>query len=90
MIPGNQIGKIIVDAAIEVHGELGGPGPLDDVYEEARGRYSQRRGAKAQRRNRFGGRNVTGAAFGGLGPRLVWNTRKTPFFKPIGNPRGTG
>ena len=31
----NQISKIIVDAAIEVHRELGGPGLIEDVYEEA-------------------------------------------------------
>ena len=31
----NEISKVIVDAAIEVHRELGGPGLLEDVYEEA-------------------------------------------------------
>jgi GxxExxY protein len=31
----NQISKVIVDAAIEVHRELGGPGLVEDVYEEA-------------------------------------------------------
>jgi GxxExxY protein len=31
----NEIARIIVDAAIEVHRELGGPGLLEDVYEEA-------------------------------------------------------
>jgi GxxExxY protein len=31
----NEISKIIVDAAIEVHRELGGPGLLESVYEEA-------------------------------------------------------
>lgn len=31
----NQISKFIVDAAIEVHRTLGGPGLLEDVYEEA-------------------------------------------------------
>lgn len=31
----NGISKIIVEAAIEVHRELGGPGLLEDVYEEA-------------------------------------------------------
>jgi GxxExxY protein len=31
----NQISKVIVEAAIEVHRELGGPGLLEDVYEEA-------------------------------------------------------
>jgi GxxExxY protein len=31
----NSISKVIVDAAIEVHRELGGPGLLEDIYEEA-------------------------------------------------------
>ena len=31
----NEVSKIIVGAAIEVHRELGGPGLLEGVYEEA-------------------------------------------------------
>jgi GxxExxY protein len=31
----NEISKVIVDAAIEVHRELGGPGLLEDIYEGA-------------------------------------------------------
>ena len=31
----NEIAKIIVDAAIEVHRTLGGPGLLESVYEGA-------------------------------------------------------
>ncbi len=31
----NEISKVIVDAAIEVHRVLGGPGLLEGVYEEA-------------------------------------------------------
>ena len=31
----NEISKVIVEAAIEVHREVGGPGLLEDVYEEA-------------------------------------------------------
>jgi GxxExxY protein len=31
----NQISKVILDAAIEVHTTLGGPGLLERVYEEA-------------------------------------------------------
>ena len=31
----NEIARIIVDGAIEVHRELGGPGLIEDVYEEA-------------------------------------------------------
>lgn len=33
----NEISKVVVDAAIEVHREMGGPGLLEDVYEEAMG-----------------------------------------------------
>jgi hypothetical protein len=31
----NELSKIIVDSAIEVHRSLGGPGLLESVYEEA-------------------------------------------------------
>ena len=31
----NELSGIIVDAAIEVHRELGGPGLIEDIYEEA-------------------------------------------------------
>ncbi len=31
----NEISKVIVDAAVEVHRSLGGPGLLENVYEEA-------------------------------------------------------
>ncbi|MEN9841731.1 MAG: hypothetical protein RL376_1531, partial [Verrucomicrobiota bacterium] len=31
----NQLSHIIVDAAIEVHRHMGGPGLLESVYEEA-------------------------------------------------------
>jgi GxxExxY protein len=31
----NEISKVIVDAAIEVHRQMGGPGLLEDIYEEA-------------------------------------------------------
>jgi GxxExxY protein len=34
-MPENEISKIIVDSAIEVHRTLGGPGLLESVYEEA-------------------------------------------------------
>lgn len=33
----NEISKVVVDAAIEVHRTLGGPGLLEGVYEEALG-----------------------------------------------------
>lgn len=31
----NEISKVIVDAAIEVHKSLGGPGLIESVYEES-------------------------------------------------------
>lgn len=45
----NQIGKVIVDAAIEVHRELGGPGLLEDVYEEALEEELRLRGVQLER-----------------------------------------
>ena len=45
----NEIAKIIVDAAIEVHRELGGPGLLEDVYEEALAEELRLRGLKLER-----------------------------------------
>jgi GxxExxY protein len=45
----NEIAKIIVDAAIEVHRELGGPGLLEDVYEEALAEELRLRGLLVER-----------------------------------------
>jgi GxxExxY protein len=45
----NEIGKVIVDAAIEVHRELGGPGLVESVYEEALVEELVRRGMKVER-----------------------------------------
>ena len=45
----NEIAKIIVDAAIEVHRELGGPGLLEDVYEEALAEELRLRGLRVER-----------------------------------------
>jgi len=45
----NEISKIIVDAAIEVHRELGGPGLLEDVYEEALEEELRLRGVLVER-----------------------------------------
>ena len=45
----NEISKIIVDAAIEVHRVLGGPGLLESVYEEALVCELQQRGVGLQR-----------------------------------------
>jgi GxxExxY protein len=45
----NEMAKIIVDAAIEVHRELGGPGLLEDVYEEALAEELRLRGLLVER-----------------------------------------
>jgi len=45
----NEISKIIVESAIEVHRELGGPGLLEGVYEEAMVEELTRRGLQAER-----------------------------------------
>ena len=45
----NEISKIIVDAAVEVHRTLGGPGLLESVYEEALAYELGLRGLKIER-----------------------------------------
>ena len=45
----NEISKVIVDSAIEVHRELGGPGLTEPVYEEAMVEELVRRGLKVER-----------------------------------------
>jgi GxxExxY protein len=45
----NEISKIIVESAIEVHRELGGPGLLEGVYEEAMVEELTRRGLQVER-----------------------------------------
>jgi GxxExxY protein len=45
----NEISKVIVDAAIEVHRELGGPGLLEDIYEEAMEEELRSRRIKVER-----------------------------------------
>jgi GxxExxY protein len=45
----NEISRVIVDAALEVHRELGGPGLLEDVYEEALGEELRGRGVHVER-----------------------------------------
>ena len=45
----NEISKIIIGAAIEVHRELGGPGLLEGVYEEALVEELTLRGLKVER-----------------------------------------
>jgi GxxExxY protein len=45
----NEISKVIVDAAIEVHRELGGPGLIESVYEEAMVEELTLRGLQVQR-----------------------------------------
>jgi len=45
----NEISRIIVESAIEVHRELGGPGLLESVYEEAMVEELTRRGLQVER-----------------------------------------
>ena len=45
----NEISKVIVDSAIEVHRELGGPGLIESVYEEAMVEELTRREMKVER-----------------------------------------
>ena len=45
----NEISKVIVGSAIEVHRELGGPGLIESVYEEAMVEELVRRGMKVER-----------------------------------------
>ena len=45
----NEISRILVEAAIEVHRELGGPGLLEDVYEEAMEEELRLRGLRVER-----------------------------------------
>ena len=45
----NEISKIIVESAIEVHRDLGGPGLLETVYEEAIVEELARRGVQVER-----------------------------------------
>ena len=45
----NEISRIVIGAAIEVHQELGGPGLLEDVYEEALAEELRLRGLHVER-----------------------------------------
>lgn len=45
----NELSRLIVDAAIEVHRSLGGPGLLESVYEEALVYELQQRGLGGER-----------------------------------------
>jgi GxxExxY protein len=45
----NEISKVIVESAIEVHRELGGPGLIESVYEESMAEELQRRGMTVER-----------------------------------------
>lgn len=45
----NEISKVIVEAAIEVHRVLGGPGLLEDIYEEALAEELRLRGLLVER-----------------------------------------
>ncbi len=45
----NEISKVIVDSAIEVHRTLGGPGLIECIFEEAMVEELTRRGMKVER-----------------------------------------
>ena len=45
----NEIGKVVVEAAIEVHRTLGGPGLLESEYEEALAYELELRGLRVER-----------------------------------------
>lgn len=45
----NEISKVIVESAIEVHREIGGPGLIESIYEEAMVEELLRRGMKVER-----------------------------------------
>jgi GxxExxY protein len=45
----NEISKVVLDAAIEVHRGLGGPGLLEDIYEEALAEELRIRGLRVER-----------------------------------------
>ena len=45
----NEISKFIVDAAVEAHREMGGPGLLEDVHEEAMEEELRLRGMLVER-----------------------------------------
>ena len=45
----NQISKIVVDAVIEVHREIGGPGLIEDIYEESLAEELRLRGLLVER-----------------------------------------
>jgi GxxExxY protein len=49
----NEISGIVVDAAIEVHRQLGGPGLLEDMYEEALCHELSLRGLSVHRQTGF-------------------------------------
>ena len=48
----NDISRVVVEAAIEVHRELGGPGLLESVYEEALAYELRDQGLKVERQVR--------------------------------------
>jgi len=45
----NEVSRIIVDAAIEVHREMGGPGLLENIYEEALSEELRLKGMQVER-----------------------------------------
>ena len=60
----NEISRVIVDSAIEVHRELGGPGLLESIYEEALAFELEERGLSVERQQKvpvvYKGRRLAG------------------------------
>jgi GxxExxY protein len=60
----NEISRVIIDAAIEVHRELGGPGLLESIYEEALVFELEERGLSVERQQKvpveYKGRRLAG------------------------------
>ncbi len=49
----NEISKVVIDSAIEVHRELGGPGLLEAIYEEALAFELTEKGLHVDRQRNF-------------------------------------
>ena len=49
MLQENEISRVVIGAAIEVHRRLGGPGLLESIYEEALAYELQLRGLEVER-----------------------------------------
>ena len=82
----NELSFIVVDAAVEVHRDLGGPGLLESVYEEALAWELDARGVPVQRqklvRVRYKGRQLATP----LRVDLVVGERYSSSARPLADP----